>query len=93
MGEEKKKRGLRWLEFGAVIVFIIVLFIVGLPAFSKFSEYSSRSSCQNNLKQWGAIFDIYANENQGLFPPPIRHQILGQRMLRGLNMTSSLIDQ
>ena len=31
-------------------------------------EAARRSSCQNNLKQWGLVFKMYSNEAKGMFP-------------------------
>ncbi|MCK5861741.1 MAG: DUF1559 domain-containing protein, partial [Candidatus Hydrogenedentes bacterium] len=40
-------------------------------------EAARRSSCQNNLKQWGVIFKMYANESSGEKMPPL--QVYGKR--------------
>ncbi|HIJ65048.1 MAG TPA: hypothetical protein HPP77_03785 [Candidatus Hydrogenedentes bacterium] len=40
-----------------------------LPALSRAQEAAQRASCASNLKQFGVIFKMYANENDNYFPP------------------------
>jgi prepilin-type N-terminal cleavage/methylation domain-containing protein/prepilin-type processing-associated H-X9-DG protein len=63
-------RGFTLIELLVVIAIISILASVLLPALSRAREAARRASCQNNLKQFGAIFKMYANESEGLFPPP-----------------------
>ncbi|HPM84397.1 MAG TPA: DUF1559 domain-containing protein, partial [Candidatus Anammoximicrobium sp.] len=39
-----------------------------LPALARAREAARRSSCANNLKQWGLIFKMYDGENKDVFP-------------------------
>jgi prepilin-type processing-associated H-X9-DG protein len=39
-----------------------------LPALARARESARRSSCQNNLKQWGLIFKMYSGENKDRYP-------------------------
>ncbi|MDX9976097.1 MAG: hypothetical protein RBU21_24175, partial [FCB group bacterium] len=63
-----KKKSLRWIELVGTIVLVAALAAIVLPALSRAREASDRASCQNNLKQWGAIFKMYASENSGYYP-------------------------
>ena len=48
-----------------VIAIIGILAAILLPALARASEAARRSSCQNNLKQMGVIYKMYANEAPG----------------------------
>ena len=48
-----------------VIAIIAILAAILLPALSRAREAARRASCQNNLKQMGIVFKMYANESRG----------------------------
>jgi prepilin-type processing-associated H-X9-DG protein len=52
-----------------VIAIIGILAAILLPALARAREAARRSSCQNNLKQWGLVFKMYGNESGGIYPP------------------------
>jgi prepilin-type processing-associated H-X9-DG protein len=53
----------------AVLVAAVGILAVLMPALSRAREAARRASSANNLKQMGLIFKMYANENDGKFPP------------------------
>lgn len=69
MGHHKsRKTTVRSIELVAIIVIVCVAVVLVLPLFRDNRALVAHRSCTGNLKQWGAIFMMYARENNWEYP-------------------------
>ena len=68
------KKGFTAVELFLVIIVFTALFAITLPVVSRARNAANRNSCANNLKQYGLICKMYANESIGeKYPPNARY--------------------
>jgi prepilin-type N-terminal cleavage/methylation domain-containing protein len=73
-------RGFTLVELLVVIAIIALLMSILMPALARVRKQAKTVICQSNLKQWGAIFSMYAGDYHGYFHEgwfvganPVRH--------------------
>lgn len=52
-----------------LLVMASILAAILLPSMARAREAARRNTCQNNLKQMGIVLDMFAGENERVYPP------------------------
>ena len=64
-----KKQNFTLTELLVVISIIAILAGLTMPALNKARASAMATACSSNLKQVGAVFVLYANDNEDMLPP------------------------
>ena len=67
----KKRTGFTLIELLVVIAIIALLLSIVMPALKMAKRQAQAVICRSNLKQWGLIFHLYAQDNEECFPQSI----------------------
>lgn len=71
LGARKTKKccdGFTLIELLVVIAILAILASLLLPALGRGRCLARRTSCMNEMKQWGVAMEIYVQDNQGYIP-------------------------
>jgi len=60
--------GFTLIELLVVIAIIALLMSILMPAMARVQKQARGVACQSNLKQWGTIWAMYTDDNNGYFP-------------------------
>ncbi len=63
-----KPKGFTLIELLVVIAIIALLMAILMPSLQRVRKQARGVACQSNHKQWGTIFAMYTNDNDGYFP-------------------------
>ncbi len=63
-----KRKGFTLIELLVVIAIIALLMGILMPALSRVKKQARQVSCMAMLKQWGTIWSMYCDDNDGRFP-------------------------
>ena len=63
-----KPKGFTLIELLVVIAIIALLMAILMPALQRVKKQAKAVTCQAKLRQWGFIFRMYANDNEGYLP-------------------------
>jgi prepilin-type N-terminal cleavage/methylation domain-containing protein/prepilin-type processing-associated H-X9-DG protein len=65
--EMHKRRGFTLIELLVVIAIIALLMSILMPALQRVRKQGQAVACMSNLKQWGLIWYMYTEDNDGKF--------------------------
>ena len=75
--EIKRGRGPSLRGVVVIVAVLAVLALLALPVVRNTMHANLKRTCQGNLKEWAAIFEMYRTENHRVCPPPHGYETFG----------------
>jgi len=75
-----KKNAFTLVELLVVIAIIALLMSILMPALGRVKKQAKMVLCQSNLKQWGLVFSMYTDDNDGRFVSGLGGECMGGAM-------------
>jgi prepilin-type N-terminal cleavage/methylation domain-containing protein/prepilin-type processing-associated H-X9-DG protein len=72
----QEQKGFTLIELLVVIAIVALLMAILLPTLQQVQKQARAVVCQTNLKQWGTILALYADDNKGRIPNKVSSEIL-----------------
>ena len=66
-GRKRYLRAFTLIELLVVIAIIALLMAILMPALARVKKQAKAVACQSLLKQWGVIWSMYCDDNNGRF--------------------------
>jgi prepilin-type N-terminal cleavage/methylation domain-containing protein/prepilin-type processing-associated H-X9-DG protein len=63
----RKRKGFTLIELLVVIAIIALLMSILMPALRKVRDQAKSAICMQRLQQWGLVFSMYTDDNDGFF--------------------------
>jgi prepilin-type N-terminal cleavage/methylation domain-containing protein len=63
----RNKKGFTLIELLVVIAIIAILMAILMPALQRVKKQGRLSACLANLRQWGLMYSMYCDDNDGFF--------------------------
>ncbi|MHC4148719.1 MAG: type II secretion system protein [Planctomycetota bacterium] len=77
----RKNRGFTLVELLVVIAIVALLLSILMPSLSRVRKQAKAVVCQSRLGQWGSIFSMYVEDNEGYYPGHIKTKKIGEKYL------------
>ncbi len=83
-------RAFTLIELLVVIAIIALLMSILMPALQRVRKQAKNVMCQGNLKQWGLVWSMYAEDHSGKFPDYLADTWM-QKLVRYYSNTDALL--
>ncbi|MHC4559645.1 MAG: type II secretion system protein, partial [Planctomycetota bacterium] len=76
----RRPKGFTLIELLVVIAIIALLMAILLPTLQRIKSQAKSVACQSNLRQWGVVCCMYAEDNEGKLPLTFPFSLIADHM-------------